>query len=62
MPPIKADDEANRMPEMGRLYKVYQDRLFRSNAMDFDDLLFNTNVLFRDHVECSINTSISLNM
>jgi DNA helicase-2/ATP-dependent DNA helicase PcrA len=46
---IKADDEANRMPEMGRLYKVYQDRLRKSNAMDFDDLLFNTNVLFRDH-------------
>jgi DNA helicase-2/ATP-dependent DNA helicase PcrA len=47
---IKADDEANRMPEMGRLYKIYQDRLRRSNAMDFDDLLFNTNVLFRDHI------------
>ncbi|MDO1447834.1 3'-5' exonuclease [Rhodocytophaga aerolata] len=47
---IQADDEANRMPEMGRLYKIYQDRLRKSNAMDFDDLLFNTNVLFRDHV------------
>lgn len=47
---IKADDEANRMPEMGRLYKIYQDRLRKSNAMDFDDLLFNTNVLFRDHI------------
>jgi DNA helicase-2/ATP-dependent DNA helicase PcrA len=46
---FKADDEATRTPEMGRLYKVYQDRLFKSNAMDFDDLLFNTNVLFRDH-------------
>jgi DNA helicase-2/ATP-dependent DNA helicase PcrA len=47
---IQADDEANRMPEMGRLYRIYQDRLRKSNAMDFDDLLFNTNVLFRDHV------------
>lgn len=47
---IQADDEANRMPEMGRLYKIYQGRLRKSNAMDFDDLLFNTNVLFRDHV------------
>lgn len=48
-PYIIADDEAAMKPKMGVIYKTYQNRLFRSSAMDFDDLLFNTNVLFRDH-------------
>ncbi len=48
---FRADDEASRVPEIGKVYKTYQDRLRKSNAMDFDDLLFNTNVLFRDHVD-----------
>ena len=47
----RADDEAARMPEIGRLYKAYTTRCFQANAMDFDDLLFNTNVLFRDFLE-----------
>lgn len=47
-PMLMADDAAARLPEIGRLYKLYVDRCFRANAMDFDDLLFNTNVLFRD--------------
>jgi DNA helicase-2/ATP-dependent DNA helicase PcrA len=33
---------------MGELYKAYQMRLRRYDAMDFDDLLFNMNVLLRD--------------
>lgn len=48
-PYITADDEAAMKPKVGEIYKNYQKRLFRSGAMDFDDLLFNTNVLFRDH-------------
>lgn len=48
-PYIKADDEAAMKPRMGEIYRAYQKRLFKSSAMDFDDLLFNTNVLFRDH-------------
>lgn len=48
---IQADDKAARMPEIGRLYKAYTVRCFQANAMDFDDLLFNTNVLFRDFPE-----------
>lgn len=48
-PYITADDEAAMKPKMGEIYKAYQSRLFRSSAMDFDDLLFNTNILFRDH-------------
>ncbi|MFT4032243.1 MAG: exodeoxyribonuclease V subunit gamma [Siphonobacter sp.] len=47
-PIIQADDAAARLPEIGRLYKIYVDRCFKANSMDFDDLLFNTNVLFRD--------------
>ena len=50
-PFIKGDDEAAMKPRMGEIYKNYQKRLFRSGAMDFDDLLFNTNVLFRDHLD-----------
>ena len=50
-PYIKSDDEAAMKPRMGEIYKNYQKRLFRSGAMDFDDLLFNTNVLFRDHLD-----------
>ncbi|MDH5604984.1 MAG: UvrD-helicase domain-containing protein, partial [Cyclobacteriaceae bacterium] len=50
-PVYLSDDTANMKPEMGNIYKTYCQRCFRSGAMDFDDLLFNTNVLFRDHVD-----------
>ena len=50
--PIIIGDDAEAMrPEMGKLYQVYQQRCFKAGAMDFDDLLFNTNVLFRNHPE-----------
>lgn len=42
-------DKATKKPETGRIYKIYAQRCFRSGVMDFDDLLLNTNVLFRDH-------------
>jgi DNA helicase-2/ATP-dependent DNA helicase PcrA len=48
---IQADDAASKLPEIGRIYKAYTVRCFQANAMDFDDLLFNTNVLFRDFPE-----------
>ncbi len=48
---IQADDAAGKLPEIGRIYKAYGLRCFQANAMDFDDLLFNTNVLFRDFPE-----------
>ena len=48
---IQADDIAAFRPEIGRIYKWYQERCFKAGAMDFDDLLFNTNVLFRDHLD-----------
>ncbi len=50
-PFVKADDEAAMKPKMGEIYQRYQERLFKAGAMDFDDLLFNTNILFRDHLD-----------
>jgi len=45
------DDTQNMRPEMGRIYKAYAERCFAANAMDFDDLLFNTNILFQEHAD-----------
>ena len=47
-PTTMSDDRASQKPQLGEIYEAYQKRLFRSGAMDFDDLLFNTNVLLRD--------------
>lgn len=43
------DDRAAMRPEMGKLYSMYQERLFKAGAMDFDDLLFYTFILFNEH-------------
>ena len=48
---LQAEDETSLRPKFGEIYKEYQRRCFASGAMDFDDLLFNTNVLFRDHLD-----------
>ena len=50
-PAYHSDDESTLRPEMGRIYQTYVERCFKAGAMDFDDLLFNTNILFRDHLE-----------
>ncbi|MCX6281603.1 MAG: UvrD-helicase domain-containing protein [Bacteroidetes bacterium] len=47
-PEILEYDNAAGKPLTGRIYLQYQNRLMRSSAMDFDDLLFNMNVLLRD--------------
>ena len=41
-------DKSSRMPLLSDIYRTYASRCFKANAMDFDDLLLNTNVLFRD--------------
>jgi len=41
-------DKSSRMPLLADVYKAYASRCFKANAMDFDDLLLNTNILFRD--------------
>ncbi|MGV3638378.1 MAG: ATP-dependent helicase, partial [Flavobacteriales bacterium] len=48
---LMAGDASVGREKMGELYKAYAERCFRAGAMDFDDLLFNTNILFRDHPE-----------
>jgi DNA helicase II / ATP-dependent DNA helicase PcrA len=48
---LMADDASNIRPEMGKIYKTYALRCFKSGAMDFDDLLFNTDKLFKEHLE-----------
>ncbi len=46
---LVGEDESVMRPQMAKLYQVYWERCYKAGAMDFDDLLFNTNVLFRDH-------------
>jgi DNA helicase II / ATP-dependent DNA helicase PcrA len=41
-------DRSSRIPLMADIYRMYASRCFKSNSMDFDDLLLNTNILFRD--------------
>jgi DNA helicase II / ATP-dependent DNA helicase PcrA len=41
-------DKSSRMPLLADVYRTYASRCFKANAMDFDDLLLNTNILFRD--------------
>jgi len=48
---VMSDDAANMRPEIGNIYKNYALRCFKSGAMDFDDLLFNTDKLFKEHLD-----------
>lgn len=45
------EDRMSAKPKLGLIYQKYSERLFRSGAMDFDDLLYWTNVLLRDFPE-----------
>lgn len=45
----KAAHNDYRLANIARIYKMYQSRLKASDAMDFDDLLFNTVDLFKTH-------------
>ena len=44
-------DNKQKRPMLHNIYRVYWERCFRAGAMDFDDLLLYTNILFRDHPE-----------
>ena len=50
-PDIQQRDRDSRMPRVAQIYAQYVARCRQAKAMDFDDILFNTNVLFRDHPE-----------
>jgi len=47
-PEIQQEDKMSKRPELGRIYQAYATRCFNAGAMDFDDLLYQTNVLLRD--------------
>jgi len=46
---IVNEDRQSGKPRLFEIYKQYEKRCFLAGAMDFDDLLFKTNILFRDH-------------
>jgi DNA helicase-2/ATP-dependent DNA helicase PcrA len=50
-PELQDYDSSSGKPLTGQIYLQYQARLFRASAMDFDDLLFNMNILLRDFPE-----------
>jgi DNA helicase-2/ATP-dependent DNA helicase PcrA len=45
---IMAEDQQAGRPQTYRIYREYAARCYRSGAMDFDDLLYKTNLLLRD--------------
>lgn len=44
-------DNTDRLYRMGEVYQVYQQRLRATDAMDFDDILFNMYILLSEHPE-----------
>lgn len=50
-PILQEEDSSSLRPMIAEIYKIYSERCFKSQAMDFDDLLFNTNTLFSEHVD-----------
>ncbi len=50
-PEIQYQDKMAKKPLITQIYKEYWNRCKRSGAMDFDDLLFNTNLLLHHYPE-----------
>ncbi|GIV27098.1 MAG: DNA helicase [Bacteroidia bacterium] len=50
-PHLIAEDRYRKREYFAEVYKAYQKQLYKNGAMDFDDLLYYTNVLFRDFPE-----------
>ena len=46
---IYKHDQFKHIPMAGKIFERYEQRCRQSDAMDFDDLLLNTFILFRDH-------------
>ena len=44
-------DKYARVPRLHEIYDIYVEKCKQANAMDFDDLLLQTNILFRDFPE-----------
>ena len=47
-PSFREQDEASKKGRIGDIYDLYAKKCKIAGAMDFDDILVNTNVLFRD--------------
>jgi len=41
------EDRQSAKPKLGQIYRIYEERCFKASAMDFDDLLFKTNILLK---------------
>ena len=54
------DDLRNKIPLVRDIYARYQNRCQQAGAMDFDDLLLQTNLLFRDHPDV-LETILAIN-
>tara|TARA_B100000959_G_scaffold231050_1_gene247365 strand:+ start:259 stop:2478 length:2220 start_codon:yes stop_codon:yes gene_type:complete len=50
-PILQEEDSSSLRPMISEIYKKYTERCFKSQAMDFDDLLYNTNILFAEHID-----------
>jgi DNA helicase-2/ATP-dependent DNA helicase PcrA len=46
---LLAYDSLSHVPKTHEIYRRYQRRCFHAGVMDFDELLLQTNILFRDH-------------
>ena len=47
-PDLLSRDEFTGKPMIAEIFRIYATRCFKAGAMDFDDLLVNTDILFRD--------------
>ena len=56
---IYKHDQFKHIPMAGKIFERYEQRCRQSDAMDFDDLLLNTFILFRDHPDVQEKYGIS---
>lgn len=48
---LQSEDRQAAKPRISEIYQTYEARCFQASAMDFDDLLFKTNILFKDFTD-----------
>lgn len=46
---LQNEDKYSGRPKLGLLFELYAKRCFKSGAMDFDDLLYNTYILLKNY-------------
>ncbi|MCX7696203.1 MAG: UvrD-helicase domain-containing protein [Bacteroidales bacterium] len=50
-PTFSEQDRWEKIPETGTIYQIYQQQMRTSHAMDFDDILYFTYLLLKNHPE-----------